>query len=611
MRKYHSLEFKIIASVVLYILVLGISGNLFLYVYLSRAVSEKAERLDRAYLEAVRQQLDRNFGELFSLAVLCANDPAVIRAVSRSGNGSGALMRDALNAHERLNVFISASPVGSYVDRLILFDTGMSAITAGTLFVQATGRRSGESGGKDSIKGLPLYAEFAGTGANWVGGFGPSMSIYPVRDCYAFMFRIPGSYSNKAEGILYLEAGLDMITDIFSDYHIPDVLSAVIPNTEQVLLRDSSVFLPLEEAGPAIAGAFKSDAGAEIFGSIKFRQGKRTYRIDSLPLSNADLILYHQADITTVTPDDRRILYTVLLVVLTSLLAAAGLGLILSIYLTRPIQRIISRIEKITANDFSFDPAIERSRDEIGRIGSTVNKMSGSIKRLLDAMEANYKKLKDTELALRQTQINPHFLYNTLDSIQWMARIQRTPGIADFTRSLIGLLRRIAAVSGSVITLRDELQILDDYIAIMAVRFMGTFEVVNKIPERFFTCLIPKFTLQPLVENAIIHGIDPSGHFGIITFDAHEARNFIVITVEDTGVGMDTADLETVMQRGSERNGASLNNIGLRNVDERLKLRYGSAARLKIESVKGEFTRAAVYIPMDATRMTASVDVGA
>jgi hypothetical protein len=126
--------------VVLYVLVLGIIGNLFLYVYLSSAVSEKAERLDRAYLEAVRQQLDRNFDELFSLAVLCANDPAVIKAVSRSGNGSGALMQDALNAQERFNVFISASPVGSYVDRLILFDSGGVAGVAGNLFVQATGR---------------------------------------------------------------------------------------------------------------------------------------------------------------------------------------------------------------------------------------------------------------------------------------------------------------------------------------------------------------------------------------------------------------------------------------------------------------------------------------
>jgi two-component system sensor histidine kinase YesM len=178
-----------------------------------------------------------------------------------------------------------------------------------------------------------------------------------------------------------------------------------------------------------------------------------------------------------------------------------------------------------------------------------------------------------------------------------MAKIQRNPGIADLTRSLIRLLRRIAAVSGNMITLGEELQLLEDYAAVMSVRFMETFEVANKIPERFFTCLIPKFTLQPLVENAIIHGIAPSGRFGVITLDACEERNFIVITVEDTGAGMDAAVLESIMRRKDGKSGASLNNIGLGNVNERLKLHYGSAARINIESVKGQYTKASVYIP--------------
>jgi two-component system sensor histidine kinase YesM len=596
MFKNRGLGFKIVVSVVLYILVIGITGNLFLYLYLSRAVAQKAEHLDRTYLEAIGRQTDRNFGDLFSLAVICANDPAVILAVSRSSGGQSP-KRDALNAQDRLNAFLSASPAGLYVDRLIVFDSG-------GLFIQAQGRQNVEYCSVDSIKRLPVYADLSGSPANWAGGFGPSITAYSGRDSYAFIFRIKGLYSNNTEGFLYLEAGLDMLTDVFEQYHGSGNLSAVITGTGQAVLGKEPRLLPPEEANPALAavlalGETKTGGGNETSGSIKFKGEKRSYRIDRLPLENPDLVLYNQVDITNVTPDDMRILYTVLLVVVMSLLAAAGLGLILSIYLIRPIQRIIFRIDKIAANDFSFDSKIEKNRDETGQIGRAVNKMSGNIKRLLDTTEENYKKLRDTKLDLLQTQINPHFLYNTLDSIQWMAKIQRNPGIADLTRSLINLLRRIAVVSENGFTLGDELTLLDDYTAVMSVRFMGTFEVVNKIDREFYHCPIPKLTLQPLIENAIIHGIEPSGHFGTITLDARREGKFTAITIEDTGSGMERADLKTVMDRKSGKSGASLNNIGLRNVDERLKLHYGPTAGIRIESVKDQFTKITLCIPVE------------
>jgi two-component system sensor histidine kinase YesM len=595
MLENRGLGFKIVVSVVFYILAIGITGNLFLYLFLSRAVAQKAEYLDRTYLEAVGRQMSRNFADLFSLAVICANDPAVVRAVSR-GSGGQSPVRDALNAQDRLNAFLSASPAGLYVDRLIIFDSG-------GLFIQAMGRQNVEYCSVDSIKGLPVYAELSGSPANWAAGFGPSITAYSGRDSYAFVFRIKGLYSSNTEGFLYLEAGVDMLTDVFEQYHSFGNLSAVAIGTEQAISGSEPRLLPLGEASPAIAEALRETrpGGENPAGSVRLKWGNRNYRIDSLPLDSAGIVLYNQVDVTNVTADDMRILYTVVLVLVMSLLAAAGLALILSIYLIRPIQRVIFRINKITANDFSFDPEIEKSRDEIGQIGRAVNKMSGSIKRLLDTTEKNYKKLRDTKLDLLQTQINPHFLYNTLDSIQWMAKIQRNPGIADLTRSLINLLRRIAVVSEEGFTLGDELTLLDDYIAVMSVRFMGTFEVLNKIDRNFYHYPVPKLTLQPLIENAIIHGIEPSGHFGTIILDAREEGKFIAITVEDTGRGMGEADLETVTggppDRKGGKSGAFLNNIGLRNVDERLKLLYGPAAGISIESVKDKFTRVTLCIP--------------
>ncbi|MDR2480280.1 MAG: histidine kinase, partial [Treponema sp.] len=308
--------------------------------------------------------------------------------------------------------------------------------------------------------------------------------------------------------------------------------------------------------------------------------------------------------VTNIAADDRQILYTVLAAVLMSLFAAAGLALALSDFLTRPIQRLINRIRKISGeNDFSHDPEIEKQDDEIGLIGRAVNEMAGNIGRFLVTMEEHYREQKNAEIALLQTQINPHFLYNTLGSIHWMAKIQNNPAIANITRRLINLLRNIAARTNSggadvKITLAEELGILEDYTEVMSVRFMGIFDMVNRIPESFLDCRIPKLTLQPLVENAILHSIEPSGRFGLITLSAVEEGDYLSIHVEDTGLGMSPEQLETIKTRSrpQERSGPSLNNIGIANVDERLRLLYGESCGLFFESRQGEYTRVTVTI---------------
>lgn len=133
-------------------------------------------------------------------------------------------------------------------------------------------------------------------------------------------------------------------------------------------------------------------------------------------------------------------------------------------------DRLNARLRRIAANDFSFDPEIEKPQDELGQIGRTVNEMSMSIQHLLRETEEMYTQRRNIEIALLQSQVNPHFLYNTLDSIRWMAVIQKNPGIASITHSLSNLLKNIAKGTQDKITLAEELGLLQDYIAIQAVR---------------------------------------------------------------------------------------------------------------------------------------------
>ncbi|MDR1663927.1 MAG: histidine kinase [Clostridiales bacterium] len=265
-----------------------------------------------------------------------------------------------------------------------------------------------------------------------------------------------------------------------------------------------------------------------------------------LPLRLEGSSLYSRTDITYLSSDANTILFTAVVVILTSLTAALLLAVLLGGIITKPLNRLTRRLRIIGGNDFSRDPAIETGGGEIAEVGRVVNDMAGSIKKLLLETEEMYIKQKNSEIALLQSQVNPHFLYNTLDTVRWMAVIQKNPGIEKTVRSLSNLLKNLAKGAGDKITIGEELSLLKDYIDTQSVRFMELLEFEENIPESLRRFLIVKFTLQPLVENAIFHGIEPKGELGKITVSAEEDGEYLLIFVEDNGAGMTAGELDRV-----------------------------------------------------------------
>jgi two-component system sensor histidine kinase YesM len=599
------MRFKITFSVWLYILLIGIAGTVFLYFFLTSALTRKYVQLDAAYLESVRIQVDRNLENMFALAALCSADQAVVRVASRRARNGASYHRDALNAQERLHAFLYANPISASIDKLILFDDR-------GLFIQPTTRMAGASGDLERIRELPLFKRFLHENAPHISGPVRSIGTRLPRDSWALIARVQTVKRRRGSVYLYMEAGLDLISGVFHDaaadsHEWGEGVFARVEDTGGVILAGRDTF-----QHPA-RGTLGYEAAVSAHPHY-FHAGGKKYHLDRLPLSHSQIVLYNQVDMSGFRLNDQYVIGTVLAVTLMSLLTAAALGLSLSSFLTKPINALIHRIRRITCeNDFSPDPAAETRSDEIGQIGRAVNEMAGSISRFLAQREEHFEAQKAAEIALLETQINPHFLYNTLDSIQWMAKIQNNPAIADLCRRLVNLLRGIASLSKPVgqngpITLKEELAILDDYVALMQLRFMGAFEVLNRVPEALLGCLVPRLMLQPLVENAILHGIQPTDRFGTITITAREeaegGERFLFVSVEDNGAGMSAAQLEAIKNRvrrgmAPRRRGQSspsLNNIGIANVDKRLRLLYGESCGLSFESEAGAFTRATVKI---------------
>ena len=289
-----------------------------------------------------------------------------------------------------------------------------------------------------------------------------------------------------------------------------------------------------------------------------------------------------------------------------SLLAILVLGLLLAFLLhhmiTPPITALQNRITKISSGDFSFDPAIEWN-NELGDIGRGINSMSASVTALMDHRLEDEKQKQDLEYRMLQNQINPHFIYNTLNSIKWMATIQHAPGIAEMVTALSRLLKSVSKSNERLVPLYEEFALLNDYFTIQQYRYGGTITLdVSYIEDEKLnhSCLIPRFTLQPLVENAIFHGIEPKGSAGEVTLrvERDTANGDVLIRLTDDGIGM-TAEqaAKALLEPGPEEAAAKYRHVGMWNVHKRLQYSFGEAYGLSIESEPGVGTTVTVRLP--------------
>lgn len=264
--------------------------------------------------------------------------------------------------------------------------------------------------------------------------------------------------------------------------------------------------------------------------------------------------------------------------------------------INRPVARIIRRVGLVATGDFARDPAIETD-DELGTIGRGINSMSADIQKLIAAHLEEQQQKKNYEFKVLQTQINPHFLYNTLSSIKWMASIQKAQGIAEMSSTLGHMLRLIAQVNDEIIPLDKELEFVRDYAVIQSYRYGDTFTVEYDVEDpALLAARVIKFTLQPLVENALFHGIEPKNMPGVVRIRARRQGEDLLLSVTDDGVGMAAETVERLGRFSRESEGER-NTIGLANIHHRIQLEYGEDYGLAIESDPGRFTTVTIRIP--------------
>lgn len=290
------------------------------------------------------------------------------------------------------------------------------------------------------------------------------------------------------------------------------------------------------------------------------------------------------------------------ILILILFIALFCIGVLLYLLLGRtinvPVKKVQKKLLAISGGDFSRDLSIEWNH-EIGDIGKGVNDLAQNINQLIESSIIDERRKKDLEYKVLQAQVNPHFLYNTLNSIKWMAQIQGSTGIMEMTTALSRLLKSISKGTKLLIPLKEELSLLRDYFTIQQYRYGGTISLdIILDDETLSDCSILKFTLQPLVENAIFHGIEPTGEAGTVSIHIYSVSDLnMQIDITDDGVGMDQDTINHILSDNSVNKPDFFRELGVSNVHKRLQYEFGESYGITIESEKGSYTTMSIHMP--------------
>ncbi len=274
------------------------------------------------------------------------------------------------------------------------------------------------------------------------------------------------------------------------------------------------------------------------------------------------------------------------------------LTVLLSTYLSRPINRIIHKMEQISEGDFSVDENLNGT-DEIGKLGQGVNFLAQNVENLMINAREEERRKKEYEYKALQSQINPHFVYNVLNSIRVMARLQGAENIANLTESFGGLLKEISKGVDDKIPITEEFELARKYLHLQNIRLKGMLSVRYEIEQGCENYLILKFLLQPLIENSVLHGLEDKRGSRKIEIRAFRRDDCLCISIWDNGQGMTPDEITNLMTMQEKKNIGHYNQVGVRNVLERIHLLYGQQYGLCYESIKGEYTKATVTLPVE------------
>lgn len=293
---------------------------------------------------------------------------------------------------------------------------------------------------------------------------------------------------------------------------------------------------------------------------------------------------------------------TIVYILFTCVIISLVLVVIVSFKFSRTLTNPIFKLKRLMKQAESGDLTVRfnfQHNDEIGELGQSFNHMIARIDQLIQMVYVEQENKRTAEMKSLQEQIKPHFLYNTLDTISWMARDYDAEDIVRLVDALTNMFRIGLSHGKDIITVKEEITHVSNYLYIQKIRYKDKLNYVIHVDESLYAIEVPKLILQPLVENAIYHGVKAKRGGGTITITGVPEGENLVFTVQDNGAGMPQEKVEELNRRMSERSVLDeQKSFGLFYIRERIQLCYGKGYGVHVESALGEGTRVTITLPL-------------
>lgn len=288
---------------------------------------------------------------------------------------------------------------------------------------------------------------------------------------------------------------------------------------------------------------------------------------------------------------------TIFIITFICIVIAFVISITLASNITSPINHLMLDMNRVQHGDLNVRVDYHNFY-ELGRLSDNFNNMIAEIKDLIEKVYREQNAKRKAEIKVLETQINPHFLYNTLDSIKWVAILQKADNVGSMITNLVRLLQISLSGGNEFIDVAHEVEHVKNYLEIQRFRYNDRFSVIFRINDEILNYKTLKIILQPLVENALFYGIEPKKAKGTIVISGGIENNNLFFAIEDDGVGIDCSSIEELLKWQDNSKNRMYKGIGIKNIDERIKLYFGEEYGLEFTSKPGMGTKVKINMPL-------------
>ena len=406
------------------------------------------------------------------------------------------------------------------------------------------------------------------------------------------------SQTGEILGYIVSQAEESRLSDIYSDM-------AASMGAQMFIMDESGVVISSADDQIPIGKLFPSAGDRERLLGMDTNAGQFQYMdidqihmgILSRRISGKDWRVFFMIPASHLQEELSTVLIHFLVISISCILLGVVVTFIFTSSILHPLGQVITGMEEFEKGNLQVI-LDESGSDEITRLSVQFNRMAHEINRLMEQEKNSEKQKRKLEIQALQAQINPHFLANTLNTVSYIAQIRKEESISKLVNAIIDLLRNSMKNDDSFHTVEEEVNQIKSYITIQDYRLLGKFTMSIQVEPEMFSCYMPRFILQPIVENAVIHGIEPMKRRGVVSLKGYRKDRQIIFVVTDNGVGMSKETIPRLFQEKKNEEKLRFSGMGIGNVNKRIKLMMGNEYGLSINSEKDVFTSVTVTLPL-------------